>query len=777
MATQWFLSYHITDENITTPYNKDEWQIVFLQHNAFYVDNFTLKYNNSVLIEDVDYIFVLPYRAATRITGKAMYGGLLVKKIYDYYYLKATYKPVDPDLDINRNILIDKISSNIQIIALKAMDELIEGIQDYPYTNGYPDYVNYDSSLIYINKLNELYNNITVFSSTDDYKITEKISSLMPGHSTTINNNYVKKAGDTMFGPLLLNYTPQNPNEAVNKSWIDNLANSHQSNINTISNNIPNLVNKTNDTLNNPLVLSRNTVDNTEIATKKYIDDIVSNLGSSGNYPAGTLLRVNENTNIPGYLTCNGTKVSKTVYSDLYNAIGNKFDPTQALGDGLPWKYQSDFNSYYIPSNITNFFTNSYAISVKNTLFSNVLNTITYNSIVYYLYAYYIIGVTKNKVYFYFEYRNLTDSTKLISSPYVVIFDNNGIILSSNFISPTFNSNKIVYFDLFYWNGNSYITNIKTCTSPISGQTNYYDASTIDITASNNVYKATILVNGDINFNNLIPVTTNTTTKFNIYNSTQSLNKYIFYSNSDTNGIYSTTFKYINDTTFELVEGNGLATSLFNNINNEYLYFFRIKDKVYAIGRDTKNIYMSTILSNGYLSIPVYTNMLLGSFLNSADFNYFDLITFENKAYCFTINGFDYTSILIIELSFDIQGILIDITLREVLNLTSIIDNYRADYPNNNTVLNNAIINDLLIIKNKLYVFFYSSIRDISNNTIVEYIPFVLTYDIEGGLVDYVDFSDLGTSIYHIQQNLDEKDKFYLPNYPVVNGIKTIIKT
>jgi hypothetical protein len=772
MTTQWFLDYYIPNENLTTSFNKDKWQIIFLQHNAFYVDNFTIKYLNTTLVEDVDYIFILPYRAATRIIGKPIYAGLLVDKKYEHTNLKAAYKPVNPDLEIDRNILINRISGDIDNINLRALDELIEGIQDFPYQHGYPDYVNYDSNVVYINKLNELYTNITATSATNDNKIIDKLSTLISQQATIANiDNYVKKAGDTMLGPLLLNYTPQNPNDAVNKSWIDNLTNTYQANIST-----QNLVNRTNDTLNTPLTLSRQPVANTEIATKKYIDDAISSITAYDQYPTGTLLRVNENTNIPGYLTCNGAKVSKTTYANLYSVIGDKFDPTQALGDGQPWVFQSDFNSYYIPGNVYNFFANNYNISVKNTLFPNAANNIISSSIVYYLHSYHLMAVTKNKIYLYFEYRNTVNNNKLVSSPYVVTIDNNGAILSSNFISPTFNNNKIVYFDLFYWNNNAYITNIKTCATPISGQTNYFDASTIDSTAANNVYKNTILTNGDISFNNLTPVTINTTTKFNIYNSTQLLNKYIFHSNSDSNGVYTTTFKYINDTTFNLVEGNGLATSPFNSVNNEYSYFFRMKDKVYAIGKTTKKIYMSTILSNGYISTPTYTNKSFSSFLSNGDINYFNLITFENKAYCFISDSSNYTKVLIFELSFDIQGVITGIALRETLNLTPIINSYRADYPNNNTILDSAFISNVLIIKNKLYLFFYSSIKNVNNISIAEYIPFVLTYDIEGGLVDYVDFSDLGTNIYHIQQNLDEKDKFYLPNYPVVNGVKTIIK-
>jgi hypothetical protein len=780
MATQWFLSYHITDENISVPYDKDEWQIVFLQHNAFYVDNFTLTYNNDVLVEDVDYIFVLPYRAATRMIGKPMYGGLLVNKKYDYSLLKVSYKPVDPDLDIDRNILINKLSSDMPFITLKAMDELIEGIQDYPYHHGYPDYVNYDSKVDYINKLNELSASIDAHSSTSDTKIIDKLNELTQLPQINLNRDYVKLAGDTMTGPLLLNYTPQNPNDAVNKSWIDNIANTEQSNVNLIDSNRANLVNKTTDTLNNPLVLSRQPVDNKEIVTKKFIDDASSNISSSSgySYPTGTLLKINQDTNIPGYLTCNGTKVSKTAYAGLYAAIGDKFDPTQALGDGQPWMFQSDFNSYYISGDITNFFSNNYSISVKNTFFPNVDDTITYNSKTYYLSSIYLLAVTKNKAYISFVYNIQSGGYSYLNSyPYVLEFDNNGVILSSsNFISDTFNGSKIAYFSFYRWNNNFYVTYTGTNNTSIPGYPNIYDDHNTDYDAYLNHYKVNILADGAIDFSNAALVTFIPSDYDYEFWYSVFLNKYIFFSMYDGSDTFLTAIKYIDETHFNTVQVYDNTSSVFATIGDQPLYFFRMKDKVYSVGNNTKNIYISTILNNGYISEPIDTGKSIN---NNSSFSLSDFycITFNDKAYIFTTEFGTNGTYIVFELSFDVQGTLLDVALRETFNLVPIINSYRSDYPNTNTHINNVRINNILIIKNKLHIFFFCNVYDNTNSILAEYIPFVLTYDIEGGLTDYVNFSDLGTSSYHIAQDLDESDKFYLPNYPVINGIKTIIKT
>jgi hypothetical protein len=779
MATQWFLSYHITDENISVPYDKDKWQIVFLQHNAFYVDNFTLTYNNNVLVEDVDYVFVLPYRAATRMIGKPMYGGLLVKRDYYYPLLKVSYKPVDPDLDIDRNILINRLSGDMPFITLKAMDELIEGIQDYPYHHGYPDYVNYDSEVVYINELNELRHRINTPSPINDTKIVDKLNELAQQSQISTNKDYVKLAGDTMTGPLLLNYTPQNPNDAVNKSWIDNLVNGYLSNINNIT---PNLVNKTTDTLNNPLVLSRQPVDNKEIVTKKFIDGAASNIGSGSasgyNYPTGTLLRVSQDTNIPGYLTCNGARVPKTTYSNLYAAIGDKFDPTQVLGDGQPWTYQSDFNSYYIPGDIANFLSSKYSISVKNTFFPNVDETVTYNSATYYLNDIYLLAVTKNKAYIGFAYRETSsDYSSLYSYPYMLEFDNNGAILSSsNFISDTFNGSRIAYFNLYRWNNNFYLTYLETNNTPIADYPNIYDPDNANYDTYSNYYKVNIAVDGTIDLSNPAFVTITPNNYYYDFWNSIFLNKYIFFSMFNNGNNLLTAVKFIDGTHFNTVKVYDKSSNVYATIGDQFLYFFRMKDKLYIIGSNTKEIYMSTILSNGYISEPIDTGKSIN---NYTDYGLSDFycISFNDKAYIFSIDSRTNGTYVVTELNFDPQGTLLDATLGETFNLVPIIDSYRSDYPNTNTKINNVNIRNILIIKNKLYIIFYCDVVTTNNYNLVEYIPFVLTYDIEGGLTDYINFSDLGTSSYHITQNLDESDKFYLPNYPVVNGIKTIIKT
>jgi hypothetical protein len=233
--------------------------------------------------------------------------------------------------------------------------------------------------------------------------------------------------------------------------------------------------------------------------------------------------------------------------------------------------------------------------------------------------------------------------------------------------------------------------------------------------------------------------------------------------------------KYTDDTHFNTIKINNYATSVFATIGDQSLYYFRTKDKVYSAGRYTKKIYVSTILNNGYISEFIDTGQTIDNNDASSDLLDFYCMTFNDKAYVFT-TGPNKTYI-VSELNFDPQGTLLDVSTRETLDLGSIIDSYRTDYPNNNTYISNIEIRNILIIKNKLYIFFYCDVRNNNDNSIAEFIPFVLAYDIEGGLTDYVNFSDLGTSSYHISQNLDESDKFYLPNYTVVNGIKTIIKS
>ena len=70
-------------------------------------------------------------------------------------------------------------------------------------------------------------------------------------------------------------------------------------------------------------------VDELDAVNKQYVDDVVASMNSS--LPIGAIIEWTSNTVPLGMLLCNGSAVSRTEYSELFNAIGTTF----GVGDGL----------------------------------------------------------------------------------------------------------------------------------------------------------------------------------------------------------------------------------------------------------------------------------------------------------------------------------------------------------------------------------------------------------------------------------------------------------
>jgi N-acetylneuraminic acid mutarotase len=62
--------------------------------------------------------------------------------------------------------------------------------------------------------------------------------------------------------------------------------------------------------------------------------------------PVGTTVKLLSPNTPLGYLKCNGAAVSKTTYSDLYNAIGDQYTPSFIETAGRPWQSQWGINPY-----------------------------------------------------------------------------------------------------------------------------------------------------------------------------------------------------------------------------------------------------------------------------------------------------------------------------------------------------------------------------------------------------------------------------------------------
>jgi len=94
-----------------------------------------------------------------------------------------------------------------------------------------------------------------------------------------------------------------------------------------------------NDATGDPAVISGGALYYYKADTQTFINTTPRGLESA----IGTIIRSVRNDTPPGYLKCNGARVSKTTYSELYSIIGDTYTPI--IEDaGIPWLCQYGFN-------------------------------------------------------------------------------------------------------------------------------------------------------------------------------------------------------------------------------------------------------------------------------------------------------------------------------------------------------------------------------------------------------------------------------------------------
>lgn len=77
------------------------------------------------------------------------------------------------------------------------------------------------------------------------------------------------------------------------------------------------------------------------IATKQYVDSLVS----GGGIAVGDILRKPYSTTPSGFLKCNGAELLKADYANLYAVIGDSFKHETVPGNGRPWEQQYQINA------------------------------------------------------------------------------------------------------------------------------------------------------------------------------------------------------------------------------------------------------------------------------------------------------------------------------------------------------------------------------------------------------------------------------------------------
>lgn len=100
--------------------------------------------------------------------------------------------------------------------------------------------------------------------------------------------------------------------------------------------------------LNFNLTLNGDPTDPNHAANKNFTDTAMSGNLGVGTVATGTILLKYTLTTPTGFLKCNGGYISKTIYSALYNIIGDNTSPVMHIpGAGKPWEQQYYINDQY----------------------------------------------------------------------------------------------------------------------------------------------------------------------------------------------------------------------------------------------------------------------------------------------------------------------------------------------------------------------------------------------------------------------------------------------
>lgn len=366
-----------------------DFSVLVIPDRPIYIDKITVEVLSptgyTVLQENIDYLPILPFRAAIRSEGKAIYGALLIHEGYSGVTLRLTYIPIEEDYSVSSSTVYAYIEHRTDRIYEMSYDEIIEGSVDYPLRESYQDYTTYLEKDALENELDLIAQAISLDNGTLT-KLTNYINNtpIIAGQANTQINYKVLKTGSIMQGPIEVQSTPSDPNDAVTYGYLNTIQTQKQNNIANLASDINNLVNRDGDTLQGPLHLARDPEENNELATKNYVLSKVSTIAPE-ELPTGAVVLARKNWNQPGYLKCNGVELNKADYPLLYLRIQDTFSKKYDPGYGEPERNQYEFNDYE-----PNFDKITHVVD---------LNLITQDGDYYLTYDYATFRVLKNKIY------------------------------------------------------------------------------------------------------------------------------------------------------------------------------------------------------------------------------------------------------------------------------------------------------------------------------------------------------------------------------------------
>lgn len=278
----------ITDElHTVSEAQYRDYHFIVPEMGPFYVDNFRLKMNlngsETTLTEDVHFSFALPYVTGTRVTGKQMYGAITLHNLDQNGVLKMTYQTVGGDQVCDRIHVLTTLADKAYNPRTTVFDTITNLPTSFPPTPHYQDYDTMYGQEAVVTALNAIVTAIATNSSLTSATITEFLRAFGAGESAL----YVKKAGDTLSGPLYLSGPPVDALQASTKAYVDSKMAVFDSMTSVLSGYTTHQlladamltkVSKTGDVMTGPLVLNDAPVNGTHAANKTYVDTQIAHL-------------------------------------------------------------------------------------------------------------------------------------------------------------------------------------------------------------------------------------------------------------------------------------------------------------------------------------------------------------------------------------------------------------------------------------------------------------------------------------------------------------------
>lgn len=277
-----------------------DYKLIIPNFAPFYHTNFkVIISSNGVereLVEDVDYSLTLNYIAGTRTTGKILYGGIQLHDLASNGVLKMTYQTLGGGHLVDRLDILTLLADRVYNPRETVWDTLTNVPVAFPPKPHFQDYDTFYGQEVVVKSLDDIAEAIATNTSLTLDTLNDFIALVGGGSFDT----FLKKSGDVMEGPLELFRDPLEPKEAVtlrhlqetyvsNEQWQYEKANIV--NIESLAAALNNKLSTTGGRLTGPLLLHDEPVHDDQAVTKSYVDNLI---GESGNELNGLKQRVTE---------------------------------------------------------------------------------------------------------------------------------------------------------------------------------------------------------------------------------------------------------------------------------------------------------------------------------------------------------------------------------------------------------------------------------------------------------------------------------------------------